>query len=248
MAGVKETSKPSLFWIVAGIVLPVMHLASRYSVIDGQKLPKTGTFVLAPNHYSEIDPLVVGLVVWRLGRAPRFLAKASLFQVPVLGWILRRTGQISVERAGTARGNQPVKAAQELVEKGRGVIVYPEGSLTRDPDLWPMRGKTGAVRMALEYNIPLIPVAHWGVQHIMARYSKKISFFPRKTVTVKFGDPVDLSAFRQRSLDSATVNEATSIVMDQITGLLEELRSEKAPVQRWNPSQHNQKDIGRFDS
>ncbi|WP_232819115.1 1-acyl-sn-glycerol-3-phosphate acyltransferase [Homoserinimonas sp. OAct 916] len=243
-----EKSRPSFFWPIAAIVLPIMNVIARYTIIDGQKLPKTGSYVLTPNHYSEIDPLVIGLVSWRLGRAPRFMTKASLFEVPVLGWLLSKTGQIPVVRAGSGRHNQPVQAAIRLVDRGQCVVVYPEGSLTRDPDMWPMRGKTGAARLALQHDIPVIPIAHWGTQQIMARYSKKISFFPRKHVTIKIGDPVDLSDFKGRSMDSATMNEATTRIMDAITAQLVDLRGEPAPELRWNPTQHNQKETGRFDS
>jgi 1-acyl-sn-glycerol-3-phosphate acyltransferase len=242
-----EKSRPSIFWLLAALAVPLMNLATRYRIEDGEKMPRSGAFVLAPNHYSEIDPVVMGHVVWRLGRAPRFLAKAGLFKNPVLGSLLRRSGQIPVERAGSVRGSEPLRAAHELVEKGRLVIVYPEGSLTRDPDLWPMRGKTGAVRIALEQGIPVVPAAHWGTQQLMGRYSKKISLFPRKTIRIKFGDPVDLSAFRGRPLDSGTLTEATSVVMDAITALLEDLRGEKAPEQRWDPKINNQKETGRFE-
>ncbi|MFF1572414.1 lysophospholipid acyltransferase family protein [Leifsonia sp. NPDC058292] len=224
-----------------------MSIAVRFKVIDGEKLPRRGAYVVAPNHYSEIDPVMIGMVSWHLGRMPRFLAKGSLFKVPVVGWLLRKSGQVPVERAGSTRGAAPLQAAQKFVDDGGIIIIYPEGSLTRDPDLWPMRGKTGAARMALEHDIPVIPVAHWGTQEVMARYGKKISFFPRKTVTVKFGDPVDLSAFRGRNLDSATLAEATAVIMDAITALLEDLRGEKAPATRWNPADHDQKETGRFE-
>lgn len=243
-----EKSRPSYFWPIAAVVLPIMNLAARYTIVDAQKLPKTGSYVLTPNHYSEIDPLVIGLVSWRLGRAPRFMAKVSLFGVPVLGWLLRKTGQIPVQRASAGRHNQPVQAAVQLVDRGQCVVVYPEGSLTRDPGMWPMRGKSGAARLALQHDIPVIPVAHWGTQQIMARYSKRISLFPRKRVTIKFGDPVDLSDFKGRSMDSATMNEATTRIMDAVTRLLEDIRDETAPELRWNPSQHHQKETGRFDS
>jgi 1-acyl-sn-glycerol-3-phosphate acyltransferase len=225
-----------------------MNLAARYEIVDAEKFPRSGAFVFAPNHYSEIDPVVMGVVSWKLGRLPRFMAKASLFNLPVAGWVLRKSGQIPVARGGSVRGNGPVQAAQQLVEKGQMVVVYPEGSLTRDPDMWPMRGKTGAVRVALEQDIPVIPAAHWGTQALMARYSKKVSLFPRKTIRVKIGDPVDLSEFRDRSLDSATLNEATAVVMDAITRLLEDLRGEKAPAVRWNPAEHDQKETGRFEA
>nr|WP_236628769.1 lysophospholipid acyltransferase family protein [Cryobacterium roopkundense] len=234
--------------MLAAILLPVMNLAARFRIVDADKFPRTGAFVLAPNHYSEIDPVVMGVVSWKLGRLPRFLAKASVFEIPIVGAVLRRSGQIPVQRGGSVRGSGPVKAAQLLVERGQMVVVYPEGTLTRDPDMWPMRGKTGAVRIALEQDIPIVPAAHWGTQHVMERYSKKISFFPRKTISVKIGDPVDLSAFRGRSLDTATLNEATAVVMEAITGLLEDLRAEKAPVKRWNPAEHNQKETGRFEA
>ena len=144
----------------------------------------------------------------------------------------------------------PVPEAERGVrlERGQMVVVYPEGSLTRDPGLWPMRGKTGAVRIALERGIPIVPVAHWGAQEIMPRYSKRLSLFPRKTVLVKIGDPLDLAQFRGRNLDPATLNEATTLVMAAITQLLEDLRGETAPTKRWNPAEHDQKETGRFEA
>lgn len=224
-----------------------MEVLARFVIIDGQKLPKTGAFVFAPNHYSEIDPVVVGRIMYKLGRVPRYLAKASLFSVPIVGWFLRTSGQIPVERAGVVRGHDPIAAADTIVHDGHAVVIYPEGSLTRDPDLWPMRGKSGAVRMALLADIPLIPVAHWGTQLVMPRYGKKISFFPRKTITVKIGDPVDLSAYRGKGLDPKTLTEATALLMTEITKLLADLRHEPVPSEVWDPSKHSQSEIGRFE-
>jgi 1-acyl-sn-glycerol-3-phosphate acyltransferase len=185
--------------------------------------------------------------MWKLGRMPRYLTKASLFTVPVLGWFLRKTEQVPVQRGNAARDNGPLAIAERLADRGLGVIIYPEGSLTRDPELWPMRGKTGAVRMALEADVPLIPVAHWGAQLILPRYAKRISFFPRKNVTIKYGDPVDLSAYRGRNLDASELAAATNLLMDAITALVADLRGEKAPAQRWDPNQHNQRETGRFE-
>ena len=146
----REKTRPSIFWVLAGIVVPVVGLLARIEIVGGEKLPRKGAYVLAPNHYSEIDPLIVAVAVWRLGRAPRFMAKESLFRVPVLGWALRATGMVPVARASTSSGAaQTIEASRRLVDEGRGVIVYPEGTLTRDPDMWPMRGKTGAARLAL---------------------------------------------------------------------------------------------------
>jgi 1-acyl-sn-glycerol-3-phosphate acyltransferase len=242
-----EKSRPSFFWPLAALVLPPLTAIARFQIINRDKLPDSGAFILAPNHYSEIDPVIIAAVAWKLGRAPRFLTKASLFRVPVVGWFLAKSGQIPVERSGTTRKGAPLEAAQKLVDNGQIVIIYPEGTLTRDPDLWPMRGKTGAARMALDHDLPVIPVAHWGTQQVMARYSKKVSLVPRKTIAVKFGDPVDLSAYRGKPLDSTVAAEATNDIMQAITALLEDLRGEKAPPERWNPAAHDQSETGRFE-
>ncbi|WP_448005049.1 lysophospholipid acyltransferase family protein [Agromyces bauzanensis] len=241
-----ETRRPSFFWVLAVIVLPVMNLAIRFRFHHAERMPQSGAFVLAPNHYSEIDPVVIGVASWKLGRAPRFLAKASLFKNPVLAWFLRTSGQIPVERAGS-QSHAALRAAEELVEKGRMVVVYPEGSLTRDPDLWPMRGKTGAVRIALERDIPIVPIAHWGTQALLPRYGKKLSLFPRKTIHVAIGDPLDLSAYRGKPLDQASLLKATGELMNAIAALLAELRGEPAPAERWDPAAHGQKETGRLE-
>jgi 1-acyl-sn-glycerol-3-phosphate acyltransferase len=233
--------------VLAALVIPVLLLLARYRIRHGERLPREGAFVLSPNHYSNLDPVTTGYLVWRLGRVPRFLAKASVFRVPVVGWVLRRTGQIPVERQGSGHSRQPLAAAANLVDDGLAVIIYPEGTLTRDPELWPMRGKSGAVRMALEHDVPLIPMAHWGVQRILPRYSKKVSLFPRKDVDAIVGEPVDLSPWRGKPITHELLAEATEALMRDITRLLEELRGEQAPLERWDPAAHGQSEIGRFE-
>jgi len=239
--------KTPIFRLMAFILLPPMWFLARIHVSGKEHIPAEGAFIVAPNHYSEIDPAVTGVAMWQTGRMPRYLAKASLFRVPFVGWLLRTSGQVPVERAGSRTGGDPLSAARQIAREGLAVVVYPEGTLTRDPDLWPMRGKTGAVRIALQENLEVIPLAHWGTQLIMPRYARRISVFPRKHVEVLFGPPVDLSAFRGKTLDNETLAAATSVVMDAITQLFEELRGEKAPVKRWDPAEHNQQETGRFE-
>jgi 1-acyl-sn-glycerol-3-phosphate acyltransferase len=245
-----EKSRPSLFWLLAAPVVPFVSYLAKLRITGREKLPVDGAFVLAPNHYSEFDPLIVALAVWRLGRAPRFMAKESLFRLPVVGSALRATGMIPVARAASASAaKQTMLQAKELVELGRGVIVYPEGTLTRDPELWPMRGKSGAVRLALAGDIPLIPMAQWGTQEIMGRYQKGLKLWPpRKPVHVVIGDPIDLSDLSGRAGDQAALTEATNRLMTAITTLLEQARGEKAPEQRWNPADHGPTETGRLDS
>lgn len=244
----REKTRPSLFWPLAAVAVPLLGLIFKVEVDGGDKLPRDGAFVLAPNHASEIDPLVVALAVWRMGRAPRFMAKESLFRVPVLGWVLRRTGMIPVARSASASAAKAtLEASETLVRHGRGVIVYPEGTLTRDPDLWPMRGKTGAVRLALAGGIPLIPMAQWGAQQVLPRYGKLKLWPLRRRVTVLFGDPLDLSAYESTPGQPSALVAATDELMAEISVLLAELRGEPAPAERWNPADHGQKETGRLE-
>ena len=241
----KESAKSrATFAFIAGIARPLLNLMMAKSWEGTEKLP-AGGFIAAPNHCTEIDPLVVGHMLYNQKRAPHFLAKAALFKVPGLGTLLRATKQVPVERS-TAGANRSLQLAQEIVAEGGAIIIYPEGTLTRDPDLWPMKGHTGAARLALEGGIPVVPIAHWGAHEVFPRYGKTFHVFPRKRSRVVVGDPVDLSAFAGRPLDKATLTEATDVIMDAITALLAGLRGEQPPSKRWDPAKQQQSKHGRF--
>lgn len=246
MTASPEKSRPSAFWPLAAIVVPLVGLFARIELRGVENLPREGAYVLAPNHNSEFDPLIVAVAVWRAGRAPRFLAKESLFKVPVLGSALRATGMVPVPRT-SASANQSIKAAQDIARDGRGIIVYPEGTLTRDPELWPMRGKSGAVRLALGGDLPLIPMAQWGVQQILPRYGK-LRFPRRSHVIVEFGPAMDVAEYRATATQPATLTRATDALMARIAEMLSGLRGLPAPAERWNPSQHGQNETGRLES
>jgi 1-acyl-sn-glycerol-3-phosphate acyltransferase len=172
--------------------------------------------------------------VYDNGRLPRFLGKAEVFKVPLVGRILRSAGQIPVYRQSEDAA-KAFGAAVEAVESGRCVIVYPEGTLTRDPDLWPMVGKTGAARIALSTRCPLIPVAQWGPQRLLRPYDWRPRLFPRKTMQITAGAPVDLSDLADEPITPELLRAATERVMAAITGLLEDLRDETAPATRFDP-------------
>src|SRR4051794_6325942 len=157
----KGTKERLTLGSVAALARPVLNLFLRRQWSGQEHLPKDRGFIVCPNHNTEIDPLIVGHYVYNSGHLPHFLAKASLFDIPVVGPILHASRQIPVERAG-ARSNRSLLAAREVMDEGGAVIVYPEGTLTRDPELWPMRGRTGAARLALQTGAPVVPVAQWG--------------------------------------------------------------------------------------
>jgi len=198
----------------------------------GEHLRQDGGFIVAANHFSNLDPLTFAHFMYDHGIAPRILAKSSLFTIPVVGKLLANTGQIPVHRQTTQAGRS-LEDAVAALEDGACVAVFPEGTLTREPNLWPMAGKTGVARLALLSRAPVVPVVQWGVQEILPRYSKKFRPFPRKTVHVHAGPPVDLSDLYDRPLDTVVLREATERVMTAITTILEGIRGEQAPAERY---------------
>ncbi|MBH1933959.1 1-acyl-sn-glycerol-3-phosphate acyltransferase [Streptomyces sp. AV19] len=200
-----------------------------------EHIPADGGFITAVNHNSYLDPLSYAHFQYNTGRVPRFLAKAGLFRNGFVGTLLRGTGQIPVYRESTDAANA-FRAAVEAINKGECVAFYPEGTLTRDPDMWPMEGKTGAARVALLTRAPVIPVAQWGAHEAMPPYAKekKLRLFPRKTLKVLAGPPVDLSAYHGKEPTAEVLREITEKIMAAITELLAELRDEPAPAEPYN--------------
>jgi 1-acyl-sn-glycerol-3-phosphate acyltransferase len=182
------------------------------------------------NHLSWYDPLVAAHFVNDNGRPVRFLAKAEIFKIPVLGAILKSAGQIPVQRGNSDAAAGSLRAALEAIEDKQCVVIYPEGTLTRDPKLWPMTAKTGAARIALTTGAPVIPAAQWGPQEVLAPYSKRPKFFPRKTMHVWAGPEVDLDDLRALPVSAATLREATERIMRDITKILATQRDEAPPA------------------
>ncbi|MDN3483645.1 lysophospholipid acyltransferase family protein [Arthrobacter sp. APC 3897] len=232
------------FALLAGSLRPVMNLLMRKQWEGLENLPRDTGFIACPNHVTEIDPVVVGHFFYNQKIMPRYLAKASLFRVPVLGAALRATNQVPVERI-TSGASASLKAARTVIDAGGVLIVYPEGTLTRDPDLWPMRGRTGAARLALQTGAPVVPMAHWGAEAVFPRYSKRIHPFPRKTVQIRVGKPVDFSDLRGKPMTRTLLDTATERIMDAMTALEAELRHETPPATRWDPAVHGQSAVGR---
>lgn len=217
---------------VARIVRPFLFATTRRDWRGSEHLRRDGGFIVAANHATNIDPLTFAHFLWDNGVVPRILAKDSLFGVPVLGAVLRATGQIPVSR-GTATAGRSLDAAAQALATGECVAVFPEGTLTREPDLWPMQGKTGVARLALTSKAPVVPVAQWGAHRLLGRYRKLLKPIPRKLVTVVAGPPVDLTDLYDKPLEGAVLREATERIMSAITAQLEQVRGEQAPAERF---------------
>src|SRR5215475_15063225 len=221
------------------IILPPVIKAVMKRDWHGQEhIPRHGGVIIAPNHLSYADWAAVALFTYQAGRYPFFLIKSSAFDVKLIGPFLRACGQLPVHRdqADAALVVKELKDAEASLRAGGCLIVYPEGTASRDPDLWPMVGKTGAARLALTTGAPVIPIAQWGAQDVLPYGSKKVHLFPRKTVRMAAGPPVDLSAYAGQRLGASTLRAATADIMADITALLAKIRQETPPAVPWDPA------------
>ena len=225
----KPKSAGIWYRIITGALRPIMMASTKRDWRGGNKLHFSGGVVVAMNHLSWFDPFVAGHFCHDNGRQVRFLAKAEIFKIPGLGSVLKSAGQIPVKRRDSEAAAGSLLLAMEAVRKGECIVIYPEGTLTRDPNLWPMSAKTGAARIALTTGVPVIPAAQWGPQEVLKPYGKLFKLFPRKTMHVWAGDPVNLDDLRNQPITAATLREATDRIMRDVTLLLAQQRGEAAP-------------------
>lgn len=219
---------------VASLLRPATAVLARRRFDGLEHLPAHGPAIVAGNHVSHVDPLYTAVFVHRRGRAPRFLAKAGLWRVPVLGALLRAAGQIPVQR-GSLDAAESLCAAERSIAGGGVVVVYPEGTLTRDPDRWPMRARTGVARLALACDAPVVPLVHWGTHRLYDHDGRRARPGPWTRVVLRAGPPVDLRPYRGRPVDGPLLREVTDAVTRRLTALLADVRGEAAPAVPHDP-------------
>ncbi|MGY1636428.1 lysophospholipid acyltransferase family protein [Geodermatophilus sp. SYSU D00742] len=224
---------PPALWLCVVVVYPVSSLLFRLRYRHPERFPRTGPVLVVANHVSVLDPLACARLVWDCGRVPHFLAKASVFK-GLAGPILRAAGQIPVAR-GSADARSSLAAAEADLAAGNVVVIYPEGSVTRDPGWWPMEARTGVARLALSTDAVVLPVAQWGPQRLHDYHAKKLH--PRLRVPAEYliGEPVDLTDLRAevragRPLTGELLREVTDRMMGAVRDQLAEVRGEPAPA------------------
>jgi 1-acyl-sn-glycerol-3-phosphate acyltransferase len=204
-------------------VIPPVKFWFSWRLEGLEHIPRSGPAIVCCNHISYLDPLGNAYAIIRAGRRPRFLAKDELFAIPLVGRVLRGAGQIPVDR-GRAGDPSPLLAAQAALRAGEVVVIYPEGTVTKNPDSSPMRAKTGAVRLSLATGVPIVPMASWGSQAVWQKSGKGSLAFGRP-IWVKAGPPIDLSAHAGELEDRRVLRDLTDQVMTEIGALVEDLRS-----------------------
>jgi 1-acyl-sn-glycerol-3-phosphate acyltransferase len=215
-------------WLTAVVFYPLTWLLSRWRVEGMERIPRTGPVLVVANHVSYLDPVYSAVFVHRARRTPRFLAKDSLWRVPIFGSIMAGSGQIPVYR-DSADAQQSLRAGVQALAEDKLVLIYPEGTITRDPAGWPMHSRTGVARLALAADVPVLPMVHWGTLQVYDHYGKKFKPLPRKEIVVRCGEPIDMSAYRGRPIDAALLREVTDFLMGEVRELLAEVRQQPAP-------------------
>ena len=241
----KPLGVTSWFRFGANLVRPLLNLIAKRDWRGVENLPKSGAAIAVCNHISYVDPLLFTHFLYNNGRAARYLGKASLFKLPIIGRVLLGAGQIPVERE-TSVASDALQHATAFLKAGHLLGVYPEGTLTRDANYWPMKAKTGIARLAILTQVPVIPCAQWGAQKILPAYSKKLKLFPRTKVIIQAGTPLDFSRWYGKAEDPVAIEEATAYVMRAITRLLEDIRGEKAPLEVFDPKKSVLPRTGNF--
>ena len=215
-------------WLTVVLVKPINTVFFRRRWRGHEHVPATGGVVLVANHVSQADWITMAEYVWDAGRIPRFLIKESLFRIRGVRRLLGGAKQIPVSR-GTAAARNSLEAAAAALERGEAVCIYPEGTVTRDPDFWPMQARTGVARLALATDAPIVPVCNWGPQFALDVEHKKVRLFPRHEAWCVAGPPVDLSAYRGRPLTAELLREVTDVIMAAVRDRLAEVRGETPP-------------------
>lgn len=230
----REIRKLGPLYKVAYVALtPILSALTRPHWAGSENVPKSGAIIVS-NHLSNFDPLTIAYAFGIRGHEVRFLAKAELFRVPVLGKVLNKWGMVPVERQN-GNGAKALDHAAAALAKGQIIVIYPEGTITTDPAFWPMKAKTGAARLALDTGAPVVPVLQWGTQDIMDRHTPNIRW-AKSNIYTRVLPALDLSDLPQDSADREAVREATERIMNTLRTGLGELRGEVPPERVWDPA------------
>lgn len=209
------------YGFVRGVLKPWLDVWFDWHIEGLDHVPPRGKGALiASNHISYLDPLAVAYTINEADkRIPRFLAKTELFESRKIGWVLKGAKQIEVRR-GTSRAPQALDNAVKALHDGEAVVVFPEGTITRDPDLRPMQGKSGIARLALESGTPVIPMALWGTANFLPK-GYKGRYRPGQDILVRVGEPMHFSG---DAGDSTEWRRVSGAVMERIGALLASIR------------------------
>ena len=211
---------PEIYDLARALLHPLV-LPFRLDVDGLQNIPRDGGCILASNHRSYLDGLVVAALASRRGRKVRFLGKREIFEAPVFKHLVRAAGQIPVDRgSGSAK---PLRSALDALDRGEAIAILPQGTIPRGEDFFTpvLNGKPGVARMAVASGAPVIPIALWDTEHMWPR-SERVPDLAmiKRTVSARIGEPLWLKASEGEEEDERLFDTLTRHVMERIAELL----------------------------
>jgi 1-acyl-sn-glycerol-3-phosphate acyltransferase len=222
------------FWIRLCVVIiyPLCAVLFRIRWRHLERMPARGGVIVVINHISYVDTLLMARLIWQSGRIPRFMIKSDVFEKPVLGAIMRGGRQIPVVR-GTADAARSLESAVTALDQGEAVIIYPEGTITRDPQQWPMQAKSGVARLILAApHVPVVPIGQWGAQKVLGN---KLALLRRRRAEASIGEPLDMSRYIGAPITIETLRAVTDQTMRAVRAEVATLRGLTPPDQFYRP-------------
>lgn len=185
------------------------HAVAEVERIDFDNFPATGPCILASNHISNLDVIYLALYA---PRHPHFMAKVELYKNPIFAWVIRLCGSFPVNRG--ENDAWALRQAGRVLEAGQMLSMFPEGTRSKDKAQL-RRGKVGAVKLALDYHAPIVPVAISGTENFSFKGGKG------NKIRIQAGPPLDMAALAgSAAYDSDTLRELTTVLMQRIAAML----------------------------
>ena len=187
----------------------------RWRVFNPERVPLTGPVILASNHASFLDPPLIGAGV---KRGINYLARETLYDIPVLGWLLRRWNTVPVDREGG--GAAGLRAILNRLLEGGGIVLFPEGTRTRDGKLQPARSGIGLT--VIKSTAPVVPVRVFGT---FEAYGLHVKFPLPHRIAVKYGRPMQFEKLRaeSRNCSKQRLKEIYQEVADELMAVIAKL-------------------------
>lgn len=201
-----------MYWIGRFLSKVVCVVLGRYRAYGTENVPKDGGVILAPNHISYLDPPAVGVGI---RRQVHFMAKLELFQIPVLGFLIKSVGAFPVKR-GTA-DRAALKRAIELLQQGKVVCLFPEGKRSETGE--PLDAELGVGMIVLKAKVPVVPVAVIGTTSVLP-FDSPLPRFGK--IRMYYGKPISFEHLYDKSSDRAAIEEVGATVMESIRKLRSE--------------------------
>jgi 1-acyl-sn-glycerol-3-phosphate acyltransferase len=234
---------------IFGIIKPAVACFTKRKVLGAEKLEKyqNTPLLVVSTHMSNLDSVFPPTLLSEYGIYAKVFAKDTLWKNPILKPLLNVTNMIPVKRNSKDAANS-LDIAKSVLDNNECILIYPEGTTTKDPDYWPMSGKTGAARLAFQNDVTVLPIAQDGAQNVFNIKNRKNSksllgghLLSRQTITMSVGEPIELDDLKSKYLlesdldaKKLVLKEATDKIMQTLASMVGDMRNTSPPAELYD--------------